>query len=87
MGNAWNWANAARARGYLVTSYPVANATMVFAPGVQGASGLGHVAHVEVVLTGGWVIVSEMNFYWNGGGWGRVDYRYAQAGPGVWFIH
>jgi surface antigen len=87
MGDAWNWANGASARGYLVTSTPAANSTMVFAPGVQGASGLGHVAHVEQVLTNGWVLISEMNFYWNGGGWGRVDYRYAYAGSGVWFIH
>jgi surface antigen len=87
MGDAWNWANAARSRGYTVTSTPAANSTIVFAPGVQGASSLGHVAHVEQVLTGGWVLISEMNFYWNGGGFARVDYRYAQAGSGVWFIH
>ncbi len=87
MGDAWNWANAARARGYTVTSTPAANATIVFAPGVQGASSLGHVAHVEKVLTGGWVLISEMNFYWNGGGFARVDYRYAYASSGVWFIH
>lgn len=87
MGDAWNWANAARARGYTVTSTPAANGTIVFAPAVQGASSLGHVAHVEKVLTGGWVLISEMNFYWNGGGFARVDYRYAYAGSGVWFIH
>ncbi len=87
MGDAWNWANAARARGYTVTSTPAANGTVVFAPGVQGASNLGHVAHVEKVLTSDWVLVSEMNFYWNGGGWGRVDYRYVHTGSGVWFIH
>ena len=87
MGDAWNWANGARARGYTVTSTPVANSTIVFAPGVQGASSLGQVAHVEQVLTGGWMLISEMNFYWNGGGFARVDYRYASVGSGVWFIH
>lgn len=86
-GDAWNWANAAQARGYTVTTTPAANATVVFAPGVEGASGLGHVSHVEQVLTDGWVLVSEMNFYWNGGGFARVDYRYVYAGNGVWFIH
>jgi surface antigen len=86
-GDAWNWANAARARGYPVTATPAPNATVVFAPGVQGASNLGHVSHVEQVLTGGWVLVSEMNFFWNGGGFARVDYRYVHAGTGVWFIH
>lgn len=86
-GNALNWANAARAAGYTVTTTPAANATVVFAPGVQGASNLGHVSHVEQVLTGGWVLVSEMNYYFNGGGYARVDYRYVYAGSGVWFIH
>jgi len=35
----------------------------------------------------GWFLISEMNFYWNGGGWGRVDYRYAHSGWGVSFIY
>ncbi|HEY7350742.1 MAG TPA: CHAP domain-containing protein [Ktedonobacterales bacterium] len=87
MGAAMNWANGARARGYTVTSTPAANATVVFAPGVQGASPQGHVSHVEKLLTGGWVLVSEMNFNWNGGGFARVNYRYIHVGSGVWFIH
>ncbi len=87
MGNALDWANSARARGFTVTATPAPNATVVFAPGVQGASNLGHVSHVEKVLTGGWVLVSEMNFFWNGGGFARVDYRYVYASAGVWFIH
>jgi surface antigen len=87
MGDAWNWANSARARGLTVTTTPAANATVVFAPYVQGAGGLGHVAHVEQLLSDGWVLVSEMNFFWNGGGLGRVSYRFIQAGDGVWFIH
>src|SRR5579871_99906 len=86
-GAAMNWATEARAHGMTVTDTPVANATVVFAPGVQGASSSGHVSHVEKVLTGGWVLVSEMNFYWNGGGFARVDYRYIHVGAGVWFIH
>lgn len=85
-GDAWNWANAAQARGYTVSTTPIANATVVFAPGVEGASSLGHVSHVEQVLTNGWVLVSEMNFFFNGGGFARVDYRYVYAGSGVWFI-
>ena len=82
-----NWADDARAHGMTVTTTPVANATVVFAPGVQGASSAGHVSHVEKVLTGGWVLVSEMNFYWNGGGFARVNYRYIHVGAGVLFIH
>ncbi|HEV8194628.1 MAG TPA: CHAP domain-containing protein [Ktedonobacterales bacterium] len=87
MGNAQYWASSARARGYRVGSTPAVGATVVFQPGVQGAGGAGHVAHVEKVYPGGWFLISEMNFYWNGGGWGRVDYRYAHSGYGVSFIY
>ncbi len=87
MGNAQFWASGASARGYSVGSLPRAGATVVFQPGVQGAGGAGHVAHVITVYPDNWFLVSEMNFYWNGGGWGRVDYRFAHAGPGVQFIY
>ncbi len=87
MGNAQFWAAGARARGYQISSTPRAGATVVFQPGVQGAGGAGHVAHVEKVYPNGWFLVSEMNFYWNGGGWGRVDYRLAHTGWGVQFIY
>jgi hypothetical protein len=60
---------------------------VVFQPNVQGAGGSGHVGHVEQVLDNGWFIMSEMNFYWNGGGWGRVDWRYVHSGSGVAFIY
>ena len=87
MGNAQYWAGGASARGYAVGSSPVAGATVVFQPGVQGAGGAGHVGHVVAVYPGGWFLVSEMNFYWNGGGWGRIDYRFAHSGWGVSFIY
>lgn len=87
MGNAQYWAAGAAARGYRTGGAPVAGSTVVFQPGVQSAGGAGHVAHVEVVYPGGWFLMSEMNFYVNGGGWGRVDYRYAHSGWGVTFIY
>jgi hypothetical protein len=62
-------------------------ATVVFQPGVQGASGGGHAAHVEAGFKNGWFLVSEMSFYWNGGGWGRISFRYAHTGSGVAFIY
>lgn len=87
MGSAMYWASSAAARGYRIGTTPVAGATVVFQPGVQGAGGYGHVAHVEAVYPDGWFLESEMNFYVNGGGWGRVDYRYAHTGWGVSFIY
>ncbi|HEX9035559.1 MAG TPA: CHAP domain-containing protein [Ktedonobacterales bacterium] len=87
MGNAQYWAAVARSRGYYVSSWPKPGATVVFQPGVQGAGGAGHVAHVVKVYPNGWFLVSEMNFYWDGGGWGRVDYRLAHVGWGVQFIY
>lgn len=87
IGDARYWADGARTRGYIVTTTPAPHATAVFEPGVQGAQAAGHAAHVEQMLPGGWILISEMNFSWNGGGWGRVDYRYITAGPGIYFIH
>ena len=68
LGMAYLWAYRAPAFGLRAGSYWVVGATAVFQPGVQGASG-GHAAHVEAVYGGGWFLVSEMSFYWNGGGW------------------
>jgi surface antigen len=87
MGDASDWAVVAAQRGLQVGDNPAPGATAVFQPGVQGAGGGGHVAHVIAVYPDGWFLISEMNFYWNGGGWGRVDYRYAHSGPGVEFIY
>ena len=87
LGMATNWISNARALGMSVGSTPAVGATAVFAPGVQGAGSGGHVGHVEQLLGGGWFILSEMNFYWNGGGWGRVDFRYVHVGSGVQFIY
>lgn len=87
LGNAAAWAWNASHYGLRTGTTPVVGATVVFQPGVEGAGAGGHVAHVEAVLTNGWFIVSEMNFGVNGGGWGRVDWRYAYAGPGVTFIY
>lgn len=88
LGNAGMWASNARSRGLPVGSTPRVGATVVFAPGVQGASMLGHVAHV-VAVSGSRFEVSEMNFYGGTphGGFGKVDYRWAYAGSGVSFIY
>jgi hypothetical protein len=69
-------------------STPRPGATVVFAPGVQGASSGGHYARVVAVYPGGqWLLISEMNFYWRGGGWAKVSYRYVHTGAGVTFIY
>ena len=87
LGMAGSWARNAPGHGLAVGSAPRVGATAVFQPGVQGAGGSGHVGHVEQILSGGWFIISEMNFTWNGGGWGRVDWRYVHVGSGVSFIY
>ena len=86
LGNAAAWPARAWRFGLRVSSQPRVGSTVVFAPGVQGASARGHAGVVERLLSGGWLEISEMNFYWNGGGWGRVDYRYIHVGRGVSFI-
>ncbi len=68
-----NYANVTMAARH---SQPIDGAAVYFGPGVQGAGSAGHYAEVEAVLNNGWLLVSEMNFYWRGGGWGKVDFRY-----------
>lgn len=76
LGNAKDWYSAARAMGYKEGTLPVPGAIVVFRPGVDGVSSLGHVAYVEAVgpaegVPTGSFKVSEMNF----AGWNVVDDR------------
>jgi CHAP domain len=87
LGMAAQWAANAPRYGLSTGTTPAVGATAVFQPGVEGAGGGGHAAHVEQVLGGGWFIVSEMNYILNGGGWGRIDWRYAYVTSGVSFIY
>jgi len=87
LGNAGQWKWTAAQRGYRVGTTPVVGATVVFQPGVEGAGGAGHVAHVVAVFPDGWFEIAEMNFYWRGGGWGRIDWRYVYVTGGVDFIY
>jgi surface antigen len=87
LGMARDWIANARARGLRTGYTPAVGATAVFSPYTQGAGGGGHAAHVVAILSNGWFIITEMNFYWNGGGWGRVDTRYVHTGSGVAFIY
>ncbi len=85
---AYQWAANAPKHGFKTGTVPVVGSTVVFQRGVAGASSwAGHVAHVEVVYSGGWFLVSEMNFYAHGGGWDRVSYRYVHVGAGISFIY
>jgi LysM repeat protein len=68
-GNAGWWfgaANGIRPEGHVA----VAGALVVFHTGW-----FGHVAYVEKVNPDGSFVISEMNYYGDGGGWGRVDHR------------
>jgi hypothetical protein len=52
-------------------------ATVFYAGYAHGASPTGHYGHVEAISPDGqWMMTSEMNMYWRGGGFGRVIYRY-----------
>jgi len=69
-------------------STPKAGAVVWFSPGVQGASSEGHYAQVVAVAPGGkWVLITEMNFYWRGGGFKKVDYRFIHTGSGISFSY
>jgi LysM repeat protein len=67
---------------------PVAGAVVWLDPYEQGASGDGHWAQLVAINPDGyWLLISEMNDNWRGGGWGRVNYRYIHISPGVWFLY
>lgn len=64
-GNAKDWANSARTRGYAVGDIPALKSIIVFAPGAYGASRPnGHVAIIESI-SGNQITISEQNC--NGG--------------------
>ena len=75
-GNANQWYGNAAAMGYLEGHQPAVGAVVVFWPGGDGASSVGHVGYVEEVVPAsgvpaGYFKFSEMNF----AGWDKVDYR------------
>lgn len=66
---------------------PRVGAVMWFNPGDQGAGSAGHWAYVESIGPNGWLLISEMNDTWRGGGWQRVNYRYVRVDGGTSFIY
>lgn len=78
--NVLNWPGHATPR----VGYPV-----WYAP--QPGQYLGHYAFVESIGSGvnaGWLLISEMNMYWRGGGWAAVDYRYIRVNyPGASYLY
>lgn len=67
---------------------PVAGAAIFFDGGEQGADPAGHWAEAVAVSPDHyWVLISEMNFAWRGGGFGRIDYRYIHVSPHVHFLY
>ena len=67
---------------------PVAGAPIFFDGNEQGADSEGHWAvAVAVAPDHYWVLISEMNFAWRGGGWGKLDYRYIHVSPHVHFVY
>lgn len=87
LGNARDWLWRAAQHGLPTGRTPRVGATVVYQPGVQGASSLGHVAHVVAVYANGSFRVEEMNYYGFGGGFGRFSYRTSWTGWGVAFIY
>jgi surface antigen len=88
-GNADQWVAGARSAGWNVSSVPHVPSIIVLMPYVQLASGYGHVAVVESVVSGSspvTVHTSNMNWYNNGGGWDIESFENFTVGSGVYFI-
>jgi len=81
--NAWEWTARAYEFGWHVSGKPVVVAIIDLQSGVQGASGLGHVAVVEKILSNGHVIASNMS--WGAYPWQVTNVEFT-PGPGVTFI-
>ncbi len=77
-GDAYQWWANAAAAGHAEGSVPEVGAIVVWPPGADGASDVGHVAYVISVGSGSFE-VSEMNFT---GGFDTVDYRTVPDGAG-----
>jgi surface antigen len=79
-GDAYQWWANAAAAGHAEGRTPEVGAIVLWPPDSGGAWGLGHVAYVTAVSVPGAGYpnnfeVSEMDYYANGGGFDRVDYR------------
>ncbi|HZC08190.1 MAG TPA: hypothetical protein VE338_21315 [Ktedonobacterales bacterium] len=73
---------------YVRGTTPVAGAAIFFDGGEQGADSAGHWAEAVAVSSDHyWVLISEMNFAWRGGGFGKIDYRYIHVSPHVHFLY
>jgi hypothetical protein len=70
-------------------STPRPGVAVYWAP--QPGDRTGHYGFVESIGTGvnsGWILISEMNMYWRGAGWQKVDYRYIRVDyPGANYLY
>ncbi|HEX9056364.1 MAG TPA: LysM peptidoglycan-binding domain-containing protein [Ktedonobacterales bacterium] len=70
-------------------STPRVGVPVYYAP--QPGDRTGHYAFVESIGTGknaGWILISEMNMYWRGAGWAKVNYRYIRVDyPGANYLY
>lgn len=88
LGNAATWANIAASVGYQVDNVPQVG-DVVWYSNIWANGGYGHVSFVEEVRADGSVLISDMNWYENGGGYSRVSFRIlSPAAQGAYsFIH
>lgn len=82
-GNAHNWDNVARSRGYPVSSRPQVGDVVVFERYTQGNSPYGHVGIVTAVSGNRFKTVSM----WGNEATGRIHVDWHHTGGGVSFIH
>lgn len=82
-GNAGNWKAEAPSNWHIPT-VPTVGSILVLAPYTQGTLGDGHVAVVEQILPGGWVLTSNMN--WPAGSTNVTFIKFHYPDPGVSFV-
>ena len=87
LGNAYQWAYAAPAYGWVMSNQPNPNgpSIIVIGPGTQGAGWYGHVAVVETGVANASMGVMTSNWNWNSD-WARLDWVRFYPGPGIHFL-
>lgn len=87
LGDAYQWAYAAPAYGWVVSAQPNPNgpSIIVLAPYTQGSGSFGHVAVVENAVSSASDGVVTSNWNWQGR-WATMDWVRFYPGPGVSFL-
>lgn len=65
---------------------PQVGAVAWFPKGTSYGGEFGHYAQV-LAIKGSWLLISEENMYWRGGGYNKVTFRYLPEHMDIWYLY